>query len=107
LHLWRIIPKTLDKERKIMDLGYNLITIWENDWNILNRGVKILQRKFRSLIVSILFFVSVFPFKICGSPILFQFIRVGVFIFYIVLRTFFYDFAVILVVSLVSGWIGV
>jgi hypothetical protein len=42
------IPKTLDKERKIMDLGYNLITIWENDWNILNRGVKILQRKFRS-----------------------------------------------------------
>jgi hypothetical protein len=31
-----------------MDLGYNLITIWENDWNILNRGVKILQRKFRS-----------------------------------------------------------
>jgi hypothetical protein len=38
---------TINKEQKIRDKGFNLITIWENDWNKLNNCVKIIQRKFR------------------------------------------------------------
>lgn len=43
-----LYQRTLDKEQQIKDLGYNLITIWENDWKKLNRCVKILQRKYRN-----------------------------------------------------------
>jgi hypothetical protein len=42
-----LYQRTLDREQQIRDLGYNLITIWENDWKKLNRCVKILQRKYR------------------------------------------------------------
>lgn len=42
-----LYQRTIDREQQIRDLGYNLITIWENDWNKLNRCVKILQRKYR------------------------------------------------------------
>jgi hypothetical protein len=46
------------------------------------------------IVVSILFCFSFsFLLRYAVLPILFQFIRVGVFIFYIVLRTFFYDFS--------------
>jgi len=38
---------TINKEQKIRDKGFNLITMWENDWNNLNNCVKIIQRKFR------------------------------------------------------------
>ena len=42
-----LYQNTLHKEQQIRNLGFNLITIWENDWIKLSRCVKILQRKFR------------------------------------------------------------
>lgn len=39
--------KTLNKEKKIKELGYNLIVIWEYDWKKINKSIKILQRKFK------------------------------------------------------------
>jgi len=41
-----LYEKTLIKENKIKELGYNLIIIWENDWKKINNAVKIIQRKF-------------------------------------------------------------
>ncbi len=43
-----LYQKTLEKEQKIKDLGYNLVTIWENDWFKLNKSIKVLQRKYRN-----------------------------------------------------------
>ena len=42
-----LYDKTLSRENKIKELGYNLVTIWENDWKKINKCVKILQHKFR------------------------------------------------------------
>jgi hypothetical protein len=42
-----LYDNTLIRENKIKELGYNLITIWENDWKKINKCVKILQQKFR------------------------------------------------------------
>jgi hypothetical protein len=42
-----LYEKTLIRENKIRDLGYNLITIWEYDWKKINKFIKILQQKFR------------------------------------------------------------
>jgi hypothetical protein len=42
-----LYDKTLIRENKIKELGYNLITIWENDWKKINKCIKILQQKFR------------------------------------------------------------
>jgi hypothetical protein len=39
---------TIIRENKIRSLGYNLITMWEYDWNKINNSIKILQLKFRS-----------------------------------------------------------
>ena len=41
-----LYEKTLIKENKIKELGYNLETIWENDWKKINKCIKIIQRKF-------------------------------------------------------------
>ena len=43
-----LYKKTLEREQLIKDLGYNLVVIWEYDWNKINKSVKILQRKFRN-----------------------------------------------------------
>ena len=43
-----LYQKTLDREQQIKDLGYNLIVMWESDWNKINKSIKILQRKFRN-----------------------------------------------------------
>ena len=43
-----LYEKTLEREQLIKDLGYNLVVIWEYDWNKINKSVKILQRKFRN-----------------------------------------------------------
>ena len=43
-----LYQKTLKREQIIRDLGYNLVVIWEYDWNRLNKSIKILQKKFRS-----------------------------------------------------------
>ena len=43
-----LYEQTLKKEQKIKDLGYNLVTMWEYDWNQINRSIKKLQLKFKS-----------------------------------------------------------
>jgi len=43
-----LYEKTLEREKLIKNLGYNLVVIWEYDWNRINKSVKILQRKFRN-----------------------------------------------------------
>lgn len=42
-----LYQNTLNREQKIRDSGFNLITIWESDWIKLNKCVKLLQRIFR------------------------------------------------------------
>jgi predicted nucleic-acid-binding Zn-ribbon protein len=41
-----LYEKTLIKENKIKELGYNLVIIWEKDWKKINNAVKIIQQKF-------------------------------------------------------------
>jgi hypothetical protein len=43
-----LYENTLKREQLIRDLGYNLVVIWEYDWNKINKSIKILQRKFRN-----------------------------------------------------------
>ena len=43
-----LYQKTLEREQQIKDLGYNLIIMWEHNWNNINKSIKKLQRKFRS-----------------------------------------------------------
>jgi hypothetical protein len=38
---------TKEREKVIENLGYNLVVMWEYDWNKIVKSVKILQRKFR------------------------------------------------------------
>ena len=42
-----LYDKTIIKEKRIKELGYNLVVIWEYDWNKINKCVKILQQKFK------------------------------------------------------------
>jgi len=42
-----LYDKTLIRDNKIKELGYNLVTIWENDWKKINNSIKILQQKFK------------------------------------------------------------
>ncbi len=43
-----LYKNTLEKEQKIKDLGYNLVVMWESDWNKINKSISILQKKFRT-----------------------------------------------------------
>jgi hypothetical protein len=43
-----LYQKTLDKEQQIKDMGFNLVTMWENDWDELNNCVIMLQRIYRN-----------------------------------------------------------
>lgn len=40
LSFGELYKKTLDKENDIKKLGYNIVSIWENDWNKIIKGVK-------------------------------------------------------------------
>ena len=42
-----LYEQTLIKEQAIKDLGYNLVTMWEADWNRINNSIKKIQMKFR------------------------------------------------------------
>ena len=42
-----LYKNTLQKEKLIQELGYNLVVIWEYDWLKLNISMRTLQRKFR------------------------------------------------------------
>jgi len=37
---------TVEREKQIKDMGFNLVIMWESDWNKLNMFIKIIQRKF-------------------------------------------------------------
>ena len=39
--------RTLDKKKKLKELGYNYIEIWENEWNTLKRVILKKQRSFK------------------------------------------------------------
>jgi len=43
-----LYKKTLEREQKIKELGYNLEVMWESDWNQINKNISILQKKFRT-----------------------------------------------------------
>ena len=47
LNYKELYDKTLIRDNKIKELGYNLVTIWENDWKKNNSSIKILQQKFK------------------------------------------------------------
>jgi predicted nucleic-acid-binding Zn-ribbon protein len=42
-----LYQKTIEREQRIIDLGFKLVTIWETEWLNLNKFVKILQMRFR------------------------------------------------------------
>ena len=42
-----LYEKTMIKEQQVKDMGFNLVTIWENDWLQLKYCVKKIQNKFR------------------------------------------------------------
>ncbi len=44
-----LYEKTIKKEKLIKSLGYNLVVMWESDFNKINKSIRILQKKFRSL----------------------------------------------------------
>ena len=43
-----IYENTLKREQLIKDLGYNLVVMWEYDWDNIIKSMKIIQRKFRN-----------------------------------------------------------
>jgi signal peptidase I len=43
-----LYEKTLEREKMIKDLGYNLVVMWEYDWNKINKSIKTLQKNFKS-----------------------------------------------------------
>jgi hypothetical protein len=49
-----LYQKTLEKEQKIKELGFNLIVIWELDWYKINKSIKILQTKFKKIYDNVL-----------------------------------------------------
>ena len=38
---------TLKRDKKIKELGYNLVIMWENEWDKINNSIKLLQNKWR------------------------------------------------------------
>jgi len=44
-----LYKKTLEREQQIRDFGYNLVVMWEHEWNKINKSIRTLQRKFKSL----------------------------------------------------------
>jgi len=44
-----LYKRTINRENKIKELGYNLEIMWESDWNNINKSISILQKKFNSI----------------------------------------------------------
>ena len=42
-----LYKKTIDREKKIKEMGYNVISIWESEWNKINKCIKVLQQTYR------------------------------------------------------------
>jgi G:T-mismatch repair DNA endonuclease (very short patch repair protein) len=43
-----LYKRTINREQKIKELGYNLEVMWESDWNNINKSISILQKKFKT-----------------------------------------------------------
>ena len=43
-----LYQNTLQREKLIKDMGFNLVVMWENDWRVINNSIRTLQRKFRN-----------------------------------------------------------
>jgi hypothetical protein len=50
-----LYQKTLIREQRIKMLGYNLVVMWEDKWNKINKAIKILQHKFKKYITKNIF----------------------------------------------------
>ena len=44
-----LYKNTLQKEKDIRELGYNLVVIWESDWKKICKSIRTIQQKFKSL----------------------------------------------------------
>ena len=44
-----LYKRTINREQKIKELGYNLVIMWEYDWNNINKSISILQKKYKSI----------------------------------------------------------
>ena len=44
-----LYKKTLEREQKIKELGFNLEVMWESNWNKINKSISILQKKYKSI----------------------------------------------------------
>jgi len=42
-----LYERTLKKENKIKELGYNLVSIWEAEWDKIEKLIKFIQRRYR------------------------------------------------------------
>jgi hypothetical protein len=43
-----LYEKTLEREKMIKELGYQLVVMWEYDWDKINKSIKTLQKNFKS-----------------------------------------------------------
>ena len=39
--------KTIKREQEIRDMGFNLVVMWESDWNKINNSIRTIQNIFR------------------------------------------------------------
>jgi hypothetical protein len=46
----KLYESTVKKEEKIKKLGFNLVIIWESDWNTINKSIAIFQKRVRLII---------------------------------------------------------
>jgi len=44
---YELYETTIKRDKKIKELGYNLVIMWENQWNKINYSIKLLQNKWR------------------------------------------------------------
>jgi hypothetical protein len=44
---YELYETTLKRDKKIKELGYNLVIMWENQWDKINNSIKLLQNKWR------------------------------------------------------------
>jgi len=42
-----LYQKTIKREQEIRDMGYNLVVMWESDWNKINNSIRTIQNIFR------------------------------------------------------------
>ena len=43
----KLYETTIKRDKKIKELGYNLVIMWENQWDKINNSIKLLQNKWR------------------------------------------------------------